>query len=48
MKFSRDGATAAALKEAKEGLIAWAATRAADGPGHLPCPDRKQITQPQG
>jgi hypothetical protein len=44
MKLSRDGANAAALKEAKEGLIAWAATRAADGPGHLPCPDRKQIT----
>jgi hypothetical protein len=40
VRLSRDEATAAALKQAKEGLIAWAATRAADGPGHLPCPDR--------
>ena len=43
MKLRRDEVTAAALKQAKEGLIAWAATRADDGPGHLPCPDRKQI-----
>jgi hypothetical protein len=46
MKLRRDEGTAAALKQAKEGLIAWAATRAADGPGHLPCPDRKEINQP--
>ena len=43
MKLSRDQSTGATLKRAKEELIAWAATRAADGPGHLPCPDRKQI-----
>ena len=43
VKLSRDQATAAALKQAKDGLIAWAATRAVDGPGHLPCPDRKRI-----
>lgn len=46
MKLSRDEVTAAALKQAKEGLIAWTATRATDGPGHLPCPDRKEVNQP--
>ena len=45
MKLRRDDVTTVALKQAKEGLIAWAATRAADGPGHLPCPDRKEINQ---
>ena len=43
MKLRRDDATTAALKQAKEGLIAWAAASADDGPGHLPCPDRNQI-----
>jgi len=46
VKLSRDQATAAALKQAKDGLIAWAATRAVDGPGHLPCPDRKRLDAP--
>jgi hypothetical protein len=46
MKLRRDEVTAAALKQAKEGLIAWAATRADEGPGHLPCPDRKPVNDP--
>jgi hypothetical protein len=46
MKLRRDEVTAAALKQAKEGLIAWAATRADEGPGHLPCPDKKPVNDP--
>jgi hypothetical protein len=46
MKLRRDDVTTAALKQAKEGLIAWAATRADEGPGHLPCPDKKPVNDP--
>lgn len=39
LQQKRDDTTAAALRQAKEALIAWSATRASQGPGHLPCPD---------
>src|SRR5262245_5265019 len=38
LEQKRDDLTAAALKQAKEALIAWSATHAI-GPGHLLCPD---------
>jgi hypothetical protein len=38
LEQKRDDATVAALKQAKEALIAWSATHA-NGPGHLLCPD---------
>src|SRR5262245_18172811 len=38
LEQKRDDLTAAALKQAKEALIAWSATHAT-GPGHLLCPD---------
>jgi len=44
----RDEVTQAALKEAKQALIAWAALRASQGPGHLPCPDRDNDGDSEG
>lgn len=38
LQSKRDDATTAALRQAKEALIAWSATHA-NGPGHLLCPD---------
>jgi hypothetical protein len=40
LQQKRGDATTAALKQAKEALIAWSALTATQGPGHLPCPDR--------
>jgi type II secretory pathway pseudopilin PulG len=43
----RDDATTAALKQAKEALIAYAAMRPT-GPGHLPCPDSNNDGDTEG
>lgn len=40
LQRKQEDANIAAMRQAKEGLIAWSATRVAGaGPGHLPCPD---------